>query len=76
MHRVYERFRRLIRAFVVQRGHQTRDQLRIAAGREIEIALEIAGNENIHRRRNRLMERSAAIIAAGADEIRQHVIRI
>ena len=38
--------------------------------------LEVRGDEDIHRRRRRLIKRAVAVVRAGGQKVRQHVIRV
>ena len=55
--------------------HQTGDQA-VIAGEQVQQALEIAGHEDIHRRRDGLIERAPAVIVPGAQEVGQDVVGV
>ena len=55
--------------------HQIRDEL-VVAGEEIEQALQITGDENVHRGGHCLVEGAAAVIAARAQEVGQHIVGV
>ena len=65
----------VIRALLREGSHPRGDLCRILR-QMIEQALEIARDEDVHGRRHRLIEGTAAIIDAAAQEIREHIVLV
>ena len=70
------RFGNLIGAPLVQIVHQHGDQTSVLVGHVIQHAFQIRGDKNVHRRGNRLIERTLTVIRAGSQEIEQHIVLI
>ena len=66
----------LVNALGIQALHIVSHQRSIFIGHIIQQALQIAGNKNIHGRRNRFIEFAALIIGAGIDKISQNLVAI
>ena len=70
-----QRLRYLVGAGLLQLLHQSRHQSGIAA-EQIQQPLQIAGHQNVHGGGNGLIEGAVAVIAAGAQELCQHVVGV
>ena len=67
--------RHLVLTVFAELLHQIRDEL-VVAGEEIEQALQVTGDENVHRGGHCLVEGAAAVIAARAQEVGQHIVGV
>ena len=68
--------RHLIGAVLRQVVHQVGDQAWILLRHVIQHAFEVRGDEDVHRRRDRLVERAVAVVGAGRQEVEQHVVLV
>ena len=56
--------------------HPARQSFAVLAAQVVEQAFQVAGNQNVHRGGRRGVEFPAAVVGAGADEVRQHLVGV
>ena len=75
-HLVHQRLWRGVHALILQLGHQLGNQVEIAAAGQEQVALQVAGHQDVHGRRGGLIEFPAPVVHAGVDEVGQHVVSV
>ena len=63
-------------ALVPEVLHEAGDERRVALGCVVEHALEVARDQDVHARRDRLHERTVAVVDARRQEVREHVVGV
>ena len=66
----------LVATGLCQLLHKAGNELAVAVGQEVEHALEVGADEDVHRRRNGREERAVAVVDAGGQEVSQHVVLV
>ena len=56
--------------------HKAGNELAVAVGQEVEHALQVGANKDVHRRRDGREERTVAVVDAGGQEVSQHVVLV
>ena len=56
--------------------HKAGNELAVAVGQEVEHALEVGADEDVHRRRDGREERAVTVVYAGGQEVSQHVVLV
>ena len=56
--------------------HKAGNELAVAAGQEVQHALQVGADEDVHRRRDGREERTVAVVDAGGQEVGKHVVLV
>ena len=66
----------LVATGLCQLLHKAGNELTVAIGQEVEHALQVGADEDVHRRRDGREERTVAVVDAGGQEVSQHVVLV
>ena len=66
----------LVATSLCQLLHKAGNELAVAIGQEVEHALQVRADEDVHRRRDGREERAVAVVDAGGQEVSQHVVLV
>jgi len=69
-------FRNLVRAPLVEVVHQHGDQAGVALGQVVQHALQVGGDEDVHRGGDGLEERALTVVGTGGQEVEQNVVLV
>ena len=56
--------------------HKVGNEFAVAIGQEVEHALEVGADEDVHRRRDGREERSVTVVNAGGQEVGKHIVLV
>ena len=56
--------------------HKAGNKLAVAIGQEVQHALQVGADEDVHRRRDGRVERTVAVVDTGGQEVSQHVVLV
>ena len=66
----------LVATSLCQLLHKAGNELTVAIGQEVQHALQVRADEDVHRRRDGREERTVAVVDAGGQEVSEHVVLV
>ena len=66
----------LVATGLCQLLHKAGNEFAVAIGQEVQHALQVRANKDVHRRRNGREERTVAVVDAGGQEVSEHVVLV